>query len=85
MTHREIAVGQRACSGNHVEVPHHPGRVVLEDVAVVHPAPGPAIRHPGDARRAAFVRWADGLTVSHVPALAAVDERPTAAAALDVG
>ena len=37
---------------HYVEVPHHPCGVVLEDVAVIHPATGSAIGHPGDAGRA---------------------------------
>jgi len=26
---------------------HHSRRVMLEDVAVIHPAPGPTVRNPG--------------------------------------
>src|SRR6185503_20606209 len=33
-------------------MPHHPGRVVLEDVAVIHPAARTTVRHPRDTRRA---------------------------------
>jgi hypothetical protein len=34
-----------------LEMRHHPFLMVLEDVAVVHPFPGPIVRHPGDANR----------------------------------
>src|SRR5437773_7151252 len=36
-------------TGYDVEMGHHAGRVMLEDVAVIHPAPGPIIRLPSDA------------------------------------
>ena len=40
-------------SAHHLEVTHHPRRVVLEDVAVVHPLAGPIVGQTGDASRAA--------------------------------
>ena len=48
MTHRECAVGHVYGSAHDVEVPHHAGRVVLEDVAVVHPASRPIVGVPGN-------------------------------------
>ncbi len=40
------------------EVPHHPLLVMLEDVAVVHPLPGPVVRNPRDPH-ATFGRHVD--------------------------
>lgn len=42
----------RHASSHDVEVPHHAGRVMLEDVAMVHPAAGPVVGEPRDAHAA---------------------------------
>src|SRR5215207_2568575 len=36
------------CSSDDLEVGHHPGGVVLEDVAVIHPAAWSVVRQPTD-------------------------------------
>src|SRR2546429_3786743 len=54
---RRRAVRAYSALRHDIEMGHHPSGVMLEDVAVIHPAPGPIIRLPGDA---------DGCTGWHV-------------------